>query len=124
MAFFCERTGARVVAPGLSVDVDPTNGVPVFDDSDLARAAESAALTVLRAERLADEEASPSLPATERARLAAKKVIGEHGKGSAAKPEPVERSEGAKAEPSDRPTGGRRPAPKNDPKPDADKAQD
>lgn len=27
MAFFCEKTGARIVAPGVSKAVDPTNGV-------------------------------------------------------------------------------------------------
>lgn len=105
MAFFCEKTGARVVAPGVSVEADPANGVALYDDSPGARAAESAALAVLRRERLADEEASPSKDATVAAREAAKKALGAKDAPPAKGDEPTK---------PDVPRGGRRPAEPHD----------
>jgi hypothetical protein len=111
MAFFCNQTGARIVAPGVSIDLDPTNGVPAYDDSPGARAAESAALAALRQEKLADEEASPSVPAAEQARVAAKKAFAP----TALPKEPLP-AKGDEPTKPDAPRGGRRPAvdPKDD----------
>jgi hypothetical protein len=121
MAFFCNRTGVRIVAPGVHESVQP-DGVALFDDSDLAKAAERTALNVLRDARLSDEEASPSVVATERARLAAKKIMSEGAKFATPKVEP----NATKSADADRPDvsenrGGRRVAPKNEPKPEPDK---
>lgn len=30
MAFFCTKTGVRIVAPGVSKEVDPVNGQDVY----------------------------------------------------------------------------------------------
>lgn len=38
MAFFCTKTGVRIVAPGVSKEVDPVNGQDVY----VAPASESA----------------------------------------------------------------------------------
>ncbi len=108
MAFFCQKTGVRIVAPGVSADVDKEGGVPAFVDSEACVAAEHTALATLRAERLSETEASPSASAEDRARAAAKKALAPS----------TDKPKTPAAKPDDEPAkGGRRPA-----KPDAPKS--
>lgn len=101
MAFFCTQTGARIVAPGVSLDADKSNGVPVFDGSKAAIAAETAAIETLAKGRRSEVEGEPNADAQTAARSAARKAHAD-----VSKDEPTK---------LDVPKGGRRPAPdKND----------
>jgi hypothetical protein len=111
MAFFCTKTGVRIVAPGVCSDVDKEGGVPTFVESETCVAAEHAALAALRSERLSETEASPSASAEDRARAAAKKALA-----------PTDKPKTPAAKPDDEPSkGGRRPARPEPVKPDAPK---
>lgn len=35
-AFFCTKTGVRIIAPGICKDVDPVNGQDVYRESEAA----------------------------------------------------------------------------------------
>jgi hypothetical protein len=108
MAFFCNQTGVRIVAPGVCDSARP-DGVPAFDGSDASVAAEHAALAVLRAERLSETESSPSASAEDRARAAAKKALAPR----------LEKTKAPAPKPDDEPAkGGRRPAKADPPKSD------
>ena len=102
MAFFCSQTGARIVAPGVHISVQP-NGVPAFDGSEASIAAESAAVAVLSGHRRHDLECEPSPPAQQQARAAALKAFD-----NARKPEPAKEIKPAEepvpASPRDEPT--------------------
>lgn len=71
MAFFCQESGVRIVAPGVSKDIDKANGMPLHDGSYACVAAEAAATRALKSMRLSDAEAGPSPDAIKAAREAA-----------------------------------------------------
>lgn len=94
MAFFCTKTGERIVAPGVHASVQP-GGMPSFDDSPASRSAESAAVESLAVSRRSAAEIEPSPDAQARARDAATKALGAQTK-------------------NEPPKGGRSPRPKDD----------
>ncbi len=73
MAFFCDRTGVRIVAPGTSKSAGGT--VPEHDGTDMAVKAEQAAIDALHAGRKSAEEIVPSADATKAAVAAAVSVV-------------------------------------------------
>lgn len=73
MAFFCEKTGARVVAPGISKSAGGI--VPEHDGSAAHIAAEMAAEKSLAGARQSPTEAAPSAIAIQSAVLAAIAVL-------------------------------------------------
>lgn len=94
MAFFCTQTGARIVAPGVSLDADKNGGVPAHDGSKAAMLAEAAAIETLSKGRRSDVEGEPSGDVQETARAAARRAHAETSKDEPTKP--------------DAPKGGRR----------------
>lgn len=79
MAFFCDKSGARIVAPGTAVSAG--GAVPDFDHEDPAHeAAENAAAAALDGEpRGASQAPSPkTIEAAQRAALAALKGPAKH----------------------------------------------
>jgi hypothetical protein len=84
MAFFCQESGVRIVAPGVSKDIDKANGMPVYDGSDAAIAAELSATRTLKGLRQNDAEAGPSPDAIKASREAA---LTEFTKPAGAKPQ-------------------------------------
>lgn len=102
MAFFCTQTGARIVAPGVSLDANKTEGVPVHDGSKAALLAESAAVEALSRGRRSEVEGEPNVSAQDEARAAAKRAHAEASRDEPTKPDAA-------------PKGGRRaPTDKND----------
>jgi len=69
MAFFCNRSGVRIVAPGIAKSAG--GDVPDFDSSDAASAAESAARSTIAASRLEESEVGPSPDTIAKANAAA-----------------------------------------------------
>ncbi len=73
MAFFCDKSGVRIVAPGTSKAAGGI--VPEHDGSDAAIKAEQAAVEALHAGRKSAEEIVPSAEATKAAVASAVSVL-------------------------------------------------
>lgn len=84
MAFFCTQTGARLVAPGISIKVGGT--VAEYEGTAQHIAAETAAEKALAAARLSPTEIAASAEAIEAAAKAAQAVM---APAPAAKAEPA-----------------------------------
>lgn len=108
MAFFCEKTNVRIVAPGVSISVDPANGVALYEENEACDAAEHAAVQTLAAARMHDDEKGPSSLAIDKARAAAKSALAGH--------KPAPKTSAAKHDDKPEPKGGGRRPP--EPKPD------
>lgn len=73
MAFFCTKTGVRIVAPGVSKGAG--GDIAEYDGDDSGKAAEMAAQMKLAEMAKADNEALPSAEAQKAAAIAAEEEL-------------------------------------------------
>ncbi len=96
MAFFCMKSGVRIVAPGVAKSAG--GDVAEYVESPVHDLAESAALKAIASKRKSDTETAPSAEALAAAVVAAAEVIETEPKAKAKQPESV-KAEPAKAVP-------------------------